>query len=309
MTGVLRVQTDMGTGTRRRLGGYRLLAEIGRGSTAVVHLALDPRGREVAVKALRPELAGEPEAISRLAREMSAQARVRSEYVARLLDGTVGAGAGPAPATDAAAGEARPLVTAPDVVPHVVMQYVPGCPLYDLVPAYGPLRPDRLARFARRLALALGDVHDAGVLHRDVSPGNVIVMGDRPTLIDFGIAHEAGAVQITRRGMVVGTPAYLAPELIEGERATTASDVFSWAATVAYAATGRPPFGRGSLHGVCFRILRGRADLDGVPEPLAGLLRLAFRRDPSRRPPARWFAGALADGDRAAAGRDAAAAA
>lgn len=299
----------MGTGTRRRLGGYRLLAEIGRGSTAVVHLALDPRGREVAVKALRPELAGEPEAISRLAREMSAQARVRSEYVARLLDGTVGAGAGPAPATDAAAGEARPLVTAPDVVPHVVMQYVPGCPLYDLVPAYGPLRPDRLARFARRLALALGDVHDAGVLHRDVSPGNVIVMGDRPTLIDFGIAHEAGAVQITRRGMVVGTPAYLAPELIEGERATTASDVFSWAATVAYAATGRPPFGRGSLHGVCFRILRGRADLDGVPEPLAGLLRLAFRRDPSRRPPARWFAGALADGDRAAAGRDEAVAA
>src|SRR5690606_35178635 len=114
------------------------------------------------------------EAISRLAREMSAQARVRSEYVARLLDGTVGAGAGPvpapgaAPAADAAAGEARPLVTAPDVVPHVVMQYVPGCPLYDLVPAYGPLRPDRLARFVRRLALALGDVHDAGVLHRDV---------------------------------------------------------------------------------------------------------------------------------------------
>src|SRR5690606_37692528 len=115
------------------------------------------------------------------------------------------------------------------------------------------------------------------------------------------------AVQITRRGMVVGTPAYLAPELIEGERATTASDVFSWAATVAYAATGRPPFGRGSLHGVCFRILRGRADLDGVPEPLAGLLRLAFRRDPSRRPPARWLAGAPAGRDRAAAGRDAAA--
>lgn len=264
-------------GTHRRLGGYRLLDEIGRGSTAVVHLAVDPRGREVAVKELRPELAGEPEAIFRLAAEMSAQSRVRSEYVARLLDGEVGAPR-----------------------PHVVMQYVPGCPLNDLVSAYGPLRPDRLVRFARRLALALGDVHDAGVLHRDVSPGNVIVMGDRPTLIDFGIAHEAGAAQVTRRGMVVGTPAFLAPELIEGERATTASDVFSWAATVAFAATGRPPFGRGSLHGVCFRILRGQADLDGVPEPLAGLLRAAFRRDPARRPSARWFAGALADGDRLA---------
>ena len=266
-------------GTHRRLGGYRLLDEVGRGSTAVVHLALDPRGREVAVKELIPELAGEPEAILRLAREMSAQARVSSRYVARLLDGEVAAER-----------------------PYVVMQYVPGCPLSDLVSAYGPLRPDRLVRFARRLALALGDVHDSGVLHRDVSPGNVIVMGDRPTLIDFGIAHEAGAEQVTKRGMVVGTPAFLAPELIEGERASGASDVFSWAATVACAATGRPPFGRGSLHGVCFRILRGQVDLDGVAEPLAGLLRAAFRRDPSRRPTARWFAGALAgiiaDGDR-----------
>lgn len=259
-------------GKHRRLGGYRLLDEIGRGSTAVVHLAMDPRGREVAVKELRPELAGEPEAISRLAREMSAQARVRSEYVAGLLDGAITAER-----------------------PYVVMRYVPGTPLNDLISAYGALRRDRLARFARRLALALGDVHDAGVLHRDVAPGNVIVMGDRPTLIDFGIAHETGAEQLTRRGMVVGTPAYLAPEVIEGERATPASDVFSWASTVACAATGRPPFGRGSLHGVCFRILRGQADLDGVPEPLAGLLRTAFQRDPSKRPTARWLAGALAD--------------
>ncbi|WP_165950455.1 serine/threonine-protein kinase [Actinomadura sp. GC306] len=250
-----------------------MLAEIGRGSTAVVHLAMDPRGREVAVKELLPELAGEPEAILRLAREASAQARVRSEYVARLLAG------------DAAAAR-----------PHVAMQYVPGCPLNDLIAAYGPLRPDRAVRFARRLALALADVHDAGVLHRDVSPGNVIVLGDRPTLIDFGIAHEAGAEQITRRGMVVGTPAFLAPELIEGERATTASDVFSWAATVACAATGRPPFGRGSLHGVCFRILRGQADLAGVPGRLAAPLRAALARDPARRPTARRLAGALADG-------------
>jgi serine/threonine protein kinase len=258
-------------GTHRRLGGYRLLDEIGRGSTAVVHLAMDPYGREVAVKELSPEVAGEPEAIGRLAREMSAQARVRSAYVARLLDGAITAER-----------------------PYVVMEYVAGCPLGDLVQAYGPLRRDRLVRFARRLALALGDVHDAGVLHRDVAPGNVIVLGDRPTLIDFGIAHEAGAAQITRRGMVVGTPAYLAPELIEGGRAAPASDVFSWAATVAFAATGRPPFGRGSLHGVCFRILRGQADLDGVPEPLAGLLRAAFRRDPADRPTARRLAGALA---------------
>ncbi|MFD0691133.1 serine/threonine-protein kinase [Actinomadura fibrosa] len=261
-------------GTHRRLGGYRLLDEIGRGSTAVVHLAMDSQGREVAVKELLPEFTTEPEAIARLARELSAQARVRSNYVARLLDGQISAER-----------------------PYVVMQYVPGTPLNDLVPAYGPFTGDRLARFARRLALALADVHDAGVLHRDVAPGNVIVYGDRPTLIDFGIAHESGTEQITRRGMVVGTPAFMAPELIEGERATIALDVFSWATTVAYAATGRPPFGRGSLHGVCFRILRGQADLDGVPEPLARLVRMALRRDPCARPTARWLAGALHTGE------------
>ncbi|GAA2573301.1 serine/threonine-protein kinase [Actinomadura fulvescens] len=258
-------------GTHRRLGAYRLLGEIGRGSTAVVRLGIDPAGREVAIKELIDDVAGEPEARRRLAREVAAQARVDSPYVARLLDAGVA-----------------------DDRPYVVLQYVPGLALGDLVEAYGPLRGDRLLRFARSLALGLAAVHDAGVLHRDVSPGNVIVLGDRPTLIDFGIAQEAGARQITRPGMVIGTPAYLAPELIEGQPASTASDVFSWAATVAYAATGRHPFGRGTLHGVCFRILRGKADLDGAPEPLAPLLRLALRRDPAERPTARWFAGSLA---------------
>ncbi|MGI5167956.1 serine/threonine-protein kinase [Spirillospora sp. CA-253888] len=259
-------------GKHRRLGGYRLLDEIGRGSTAVVHLAMDSFGREVAVKELQDGFAAEPEARQRLAQEMAAQARVRSGYVARLLDGRLD-------------GER----------PYVVMQYVPGCSLGDLVADYGPPRRERLLRLARGMALGLADVHDAGVLHRDVSPGNVIVLGDRPTLIDFGIAREAGAEQLTRRGMVIGTPAYLAPELIEGGAATRASDVYAWAATLAYAATGRPPFGRGSLHGVCFRILRGQADLEGAAEPLASLLRLGLDRDPARRPAARWFAGALAD--------------
>ncbi|GLZ05336.1 hypothetical protein Acsp03_28020 [Actinomadura sp. NBRC 104412] len=261
-------------GTHRRLGGYRLLDEIGRGTTSVVHLGMDPTGREVAVKELLPQFEADPDGRRRLAREMAVQSRVRSPYVARLIDGEVNA--------------ARP---------YVVMEYVVGQPLSGLVEQYGPYTGDRLSRLARRLVLGLAAVHDAGVLHRDVAPKNVIVLGDRPTLIDFGIAHEAGAEQVTRPGIVAGTPAYLAPELIEGEQATAASDVFSWAATVAYAATGRSPFGTGSLHGVCFRILRGDADLAGIGEPLASLLPLGLRREPSRRPTARWFAGALADGD------------
>ncbi|WP_395106665.1 serine/threonine-protein kinase [Actinomadura sp. SCN-SB] len=261
-------------GTHRRLGGYRLLDEIGRGTTSVVHLGMDPTGREVAVKELLPQFEADPDGRRRLAREMAVQSRVRSPYVARLLDGEVNASR-----------------------PYVVMEYVVGQPLGGLVEQYGPYTGDRLSRLARRLVLGLAAVHDAGVLHRDVAPKNVIVLGDRPTLIDFGIAHEAGVEQVTRPGIVAGTPAYLAPELIEGEQATPASDVFSWAATIAYAATGRSPFGTGSLHGVCFRILRGDADLAGIGEPLASLLPLGLRREPSRRPTARWFAGALADGD------------
>ncbi|MEW2356165.1 serine/threonine-protein kinase [Spirillospora sp. NPDC029432] len=249
-----------------------MLGEIGRGSTSVVHLAMDAAGREVAVKEILPGIAAEADGRRRLAREIAVQSRITSPYVARLLDG------------DAAAER-----------PYLAMQYVPGLPLNDLVAAYGPFQGDRLLRLARRLALGMAAVHDAGVLHRDLAPGNVIVLGDRPTLIDFGIAHGAGADRITRRGMVVGTPAYLAPELIEGEPATAASDVFSWAATLACAATGRPPYGRGSLHGTCFRILRGEHDLDGIAGPLAELLPLGLRRDPAARPSARWFAGALAE--------------
>jgi serine/threonine protein kinase len=265
-------------GTHRRLGGYRLLDEIGRGTTSVVHLAMDASGREVAVKELRPEFAADGDGVEhgrrRLAREMAVQSRVRSPYVARLLDGEV--------AVDR---------------PYVVMQYVPGTPLGELVEQYGPFQGDRLVRLARRLVLGLAAVHDAGVLHRDVAPKNVIVLGDRPVLIDFGIAHHSGERQDTRPGMVAGTPAFLSPEVIEGEPPTKASDVFSWAATVAFAATGRSPFGTGSLHGVCFRILRGDADLDGITGPLAAALPLALRRDPSARPTARWLAGHLADGD------------
>ncbi|MBW8484475.1 serine/threonine-protein kinase [Actinomadura parmotrematis] len=258
-------------GTHRRLGGYRLLDEIGRGSTAVVYLAMDSTGREVAVKEISPEFAADPEARRRLAREVAAQARVDSPHVARLLDARID-------------GDR----------PFLVTQYVPGAPLGDLVETYGPVGAPRLPRLARSMALGLAAVHDAGVLHRDLSPHNVMVLNDRPVLVDFGIALGQGAEQVTKAGMVIGTPAYLAPEIIEGGRASRASDLFAYAATLAYAATGRPPFGRGSLHGVCFRILRGQSDLDGIAEPLAALIRRGLHRDPAERPSARWFAGAFA---------------
>lgn len=258
-------------GTVEKLGDYTLIGEAGRGATAVVHLALDGLGREVAVKELRPEFAAAPDARHRLAREISAQGRVRSRYVARLLGGSV-------------QGDR----------PYAAMQHVPGITLHDLVSAYGPLSGAPLLHFARQLALGLADVHGAGVVHRDLTPRNVMVLGGSPVIIDFGVAQHPGTAQATRPGLLVGTPAFLAPEIIEGEQAAAASDVFSWAATVAFTATGYAPFGTGSLHAVCFRILRGVADLAGINEPLASLLRLGLRRDPAARPAARWFAASLA---------------
>ena len=253
-----------------RLGEYRLLERIGEGTTSVVHCAVDSLGRTVAVKELRPEFAGEPTARRRLALEMAAQGRVSSPYVARLLDGS-------------ARGDR----------PYAVTQYVPGTTLRDLVESYGPLPSGALLEFAARLAEAVAAVHEARVVHHDVTPGNVMVLGGAPMLIDFGLAHDEMAAPTTHPGMLVGTPAYLAPELIEGEVAGPAADVFSWAATMAFAATGRPPFGTGTLHGVCFRILSGAADLDGVGEPLASLLRTALCRDPSARPSAAGLVTAL----------------
>lgn len=254
-----------------RLGEYRLLDEVGRSTTAVVRLAVDASGREVAVKELLPAAAADTEARRRLAREIAAQVRVRSPYVARLIGGDVAADR-----------------------PYAVTQYVPGPTLRDMIRSYGPLRGTALLEYARLTALGLADVHDAGVVHRDLTPGNIMVLGGAPVIIDFGIAHEAGAVQVTRPGMIMGTPAYLAPELIEGEHATAASDVFAWAVTLAYAGTGRPPYGTGSLHRVCYRILSGAADLAGLPDLLASLVRPALARDPRHRPPARRLAGLLA---------------
>jgi serine/threonine protein kinase len=256
----------------RPLGSYDLLERIGTGATSVVHRATDRFGQIVAVKEPRREFAGDPTILRRLQREARTMARVRSRHVAEAFDVCL-------------TGER----------PFIVTEYVPGAPLRELVATYGPMRGEALTIFAGRLAEGVAAIHGAGVLHRDLKPGNVMVLMGSPKIIDFGIAQESGTAQVTQPGVLTGTPGYVAPELIDGGRSSEASDVFSWAATVAFAATGRPPFGAGSLHGVCFRVLRGAADLDGVPEPVLSLLLLAMRRDPAQRPSAAWLAARLRD--------------
>ena len=246
-----------------RLGPYRLLDRIGEGGMGVVYLARDPEQRSVAVKILRPAVAGDPNARRRLAREVETMRRVRSPFVAEVID------------TDVTGA-----------VPYIVTQYVPGRTLDEVVTEAGPLSGDGLIRLASGLAEALTAIHAAGVVHRDLKPGNVMLVNGNPVVIDFGIAQALDSTRLTMTGMFMGTPGYLSPEVIEGHNSTSFSDVHAWGATVAFAATGRPPFGAGSYETIFYRIINGQPDLAGVAPPMADLLAAALRRDPASRPAA-----------------------
>ena len=250
----------------RSLGPYRLQDRLGEGGMGVVHLARDPEGRPVAVKVLHPLGSDGVNARRRLAREVETMRRVRSPYVAEVLDADV-------------TGE----------FPYIVTRFVAGPTLDEMVRTRGPLSGSGLRRLAHGMAEALTAIHAAGVVHRDLKPGNVMLTDDRPIVIDFGIAQAGDATRLTQTGLVMGTPGYLAPEVIEGEPSSPASDVHSWGSTMAFAATGHLPFGGGSYETIFYRIISGRADLTGVPAPLVPLISAALARDPSHRPSASWL--------------------
>src|SRR5437773_142174 len=246
-----------------RLGPYRLLGQIGEGGMGVVFMARDASEQTVALKVLRSVAAEEPMARRRLAREVETMQRVRSPYVAEVIDADL-------------TGD----------MPYIVTRYVPGRTLEQVVTESGPLPPPALARVACGLADALAAVHAAGVVHRDLKPSNVMLLDELPVVIDFGIAQGPDATRLTMTGMFMGTPGYLAPEVIEGQPSSEASDVHAWAATVAFAATGHPPFGSGGYGAIFYRIVNGQPDLTGAPASLLPLLTTALARDPGLRPPA-----------------------
>ena len=254
-----------------RLGNYRVLRRLGEGGMGVVYLAVDPQQRTVAVKALRQGVSFDPNARHRLAREVETMRRVHSPFVAEVLDADV---------------SSEP--------PYIVTRYVEGRTLEDMVAESGPLAGAALARLAYGLASALAAVHAAGVVHRDLKPGNVMLADGRPVVIDFGIAQAPDLTRLTMTGMFMGTPGYLAPEVIEGKPSGPAADVHSWGATVAFAATGRPPFGIGTFETIFYRIVHGQPDLDRFPPALAPLVAHALARDPSRRPSAAELGARLA---------------
>lgn len=244
-----------------QVGPYQLLNRLGEGGMGIVHLARGADGRRVALKVLRPQVVGDQEARGRLAREVSSLTRVRSPWVAEMV-------------------AADPWAD----VPYVVTRYVPGLSLHEHVAHEGPIEGPDLLWLAGCLAEGLAAVHAVGVLHRDIKPGNVLMEGRTPILIDFGLARVADDIRLTQTGWLLGTPGYLAPEILYGDEATPAADVHAWAATVAYAATGRAPYGRGPAMAVMDRTRRGQHDLTGIEQPMADVLAAALHPDPLERP-------------------------
>ncbi|MEV0996222.1 serine/threonine-protein kinase [Nonomuraea sp. NPDC050202] len=251
----------MSTQAPERLGPYRLVRKIGEGGMGVVHLGLDGEGREVAIKVLHPHVAADLKARDRLTREVETMRRVRSPFVAEVIDAE--------------------LVGSQ---PYVVTRFAPGRTLEDTVLAEGPLEARQVIQLAQGLCRALVAIHAADVIHRDFKPSNVMLVDERPLVIDFGIAHLVNATRLTQTGMFVGTPGYLAPEIIRDSEITQAADVHALASTVFFAATGAPPFGTGTFESVCFNIMEGRAQIDKAPAWLRGWLSRALQVEPSDRP-------------------------
>ncbi|MGX6742679.1 serine/threonine-protein kinase [Streptomyces peucetius] len=252
-----------------QIGPFRLLGRLGVGGMGRVYLARSAGGRTVAVKLVRAELAAQDEFRRRFAREVEALERVG------------GTGTTPVIASDTDAES-----------PWVAIGYVPGPSLRSVVvDQYGPLPANSVRALAAGLADALGHIHAAGLLHRDLKPSNILLTVDGPRIIDFGIARAVDTVTdggLTTTGAVVGSPGFMSPEQVRGERLTPASDIFCMGAVLAYAATGRPPFGSADsgVHAVLFRIAHEEPDLAGLPPELDPLVRRCLDKDPAARPTA-----------------------
>ncbi|MCD7441157.1 ABC transporter substrate-binding protein [Streptomyces lincolnensis] len=253
-----------------RIGGHRLLARLGAGGMGVVYLGRAESGELAAVKVILPEYADQPEFRARFRREVAAARRVDSPWAVPVT------GADP----DAAA-------------PWLATAFVPGPALAEAVAACGPLPSRGVRVLGRMLARALTAVHAAGLVHRDVKPGNVLLAVDGPRLIDFGIARATEDTALTSADMVVGTPGFLAPEQARARPASPASDVFALGCLLVYAATGRPPFGTGAVDALLYRTVHDAPDLDGVPDDLRALLDACLAKDPAARPTARALDEAL----------------
>jgi glycine betaine/choline ABC-type transport system substrate-binding protein/predicted Ser/Thr protein kinase len=246
-----------------RIGPYELTGRLGEGGQGVVYRAEGRDGTTVALKVLHPRLLRGARTFERLGDEITAVRRVADFCTARIIElGTDGPRS------------------------YLVSEYVDGPSLQEFTEAEGPLAGGALARLMVGTASALAAIHRAGVLHRDFTPYNVLMGPDGPRVIDFGIARVLDTAATVTSGLV-GTPAYAAPELLRGDHHTPAADIFAWAVTMTFAATGRPAFGADTVAAVFQRILRDEPDIARVPPPYREVLRRCLDKDPRERPEAR----------------------
>nr|WP_241832340.1 serine/threonine-protein kinase [Pseudofrankia sp. EUN1h] len=254
------------------LGPYQLLGRLGDGGMGSVYLARRQNAAEpmptrdgqplVAVKMIRPDLARIPQFRERFLREAQAARRVARFCTAEVLD-----------------------VSTDGRLPYLVTEYIDGPTLGEAVHERGPLAATALARLAVAVASALTAIHAAGVVHRDLKPGNILLSSSGARVIDFGIARALDATTMLTHG-TIGTPGFMAPEQALGQPAAPAADIYAWGAVVLFAATGRPPFGEGPTPEILRRVVRQTADLSGVPADLRPLVARAMAKDPARRPDA-----------------------
>jgi hypothetical protein len=245
----------------RSIGPFQVVGRLGAGGMGAVYGAVDGSGRCIAVKVIHPRHVDRAEYRRHFAQESALVASIDAECVPEFL------GADP---------EAE--------APWLACEFVPGRTLGAHVREFGPLEGAELLLFAAGTAEGIEAIHGCGVMHRDIKPGNVILSPQGPKVVDFGIAR--GVDQRDREEQVAGTPGYLPPERLDGLASTTAGDVFAWGAMVAFAATGRAPYGGGTTKEILARVRAGEHELEGVPEGLRALVERALASSPEDRPSA-----------------------
>ncbi|WNI29169.1 serine/threonine-protein kinase [Streptomyces sp. ITFR-6] len=258
----------------RRIGPYAIRARLGAGGMGEVFLGDRGDGSgPAAVKTVRRDVAQDPGFRSRFRREITVARSVTGPRLAPLLDGDADA-----------------------EVPWLATEYGAGPTLSAAVRGAGAMGEAEVRMLGAGLALALAAVHAAGIVHRDVKPGNVMLAADGPRLIDFGIARDPGGTPLTTSRMV-GSPAFMSPEHVAGSgRVVPASDIFCLASVLCFAATGRDPFGDGPVAAVLYRVKYVEADLTEVPAGLRAVLEECLTEDPAARPTAAALAELLAPG-------------
>jgi serine/threonine protein kinase len=255
---------DLQEGDPEWVGAYRLVGRLGKGGMGTVYLAETDEGTRVAVKVVTPELAADPGFRERFRREVRAASRVARFCTAQVLDADLD-------------GSLLFMVT----------EYVQGPTLKQLVEQVGPISGSALEGLAVGVANALSTIHESGLVHRDLKPGNVLLSAVGPRVIDFGIAKAMDSVsRPTLTGQTIGTPSYMAPEQATGKRATAATDVFAWGGLITYAGTGRPPFGEGPVATVLYRVAHQEPELGGLEGRLRQLVTWALTKEPEGRPSA-----------------------